>query len=33
MLYSSCQGKNEQLRNINNYNMIGNIHYHGHTYP
>jgi hypothetical protein len=33
MLYSSCQEKNEQLRNINSYNMIDNTHFPEHTYP
>jgi hypothetical protein len=33
MLYSSCQGRNEHLRSINNYNMIDNTHFPEHTYP
>ena len=33
MLYSSCQDKNERLRNINDYNMIDNTPFRKHTYP
>ena len=33
MLYSPCQGKDEYLRNVNNYNMIDNIHFIEHMYP
>ena len=33
MLYSSCQGKNEQLRKVNDYNMIDNTPFREHTYP
>jgi hypothetical protein len=33
MLYCSCQEKNERLRNINDYNMVDNIHFPEHTHP
>jgi len=33
MLYCSCQEKNKQLRNINDYNMIDNTTFREHTYP
>jgi hypothetical protein len=33
ILYSPCQEKNEQLRNVNSYNMIDNTPFRKHTYP